>query len=114
MGNNFQKKEKKMKSSSECKKFIEDLKTQYREEIKPWIERRDYDLAAAEFHNINFILKEFARDFARYHSGINFMASSEMLEEKLRERTEPTFAIQAFEGYLSQVGLSLESENVFN
>lgn len=97
--------------ASNIREVIADAKKHYTEVIKPLIGEGFYQVAGYELGNLNFLLKSHTTEIRGYHSGHLFMASSLMLEERLKRSQQPS--TQMFEAYLAQINLAIESGNNF-
>jgi len=93
---------------------ISRIKEDYEKKIKPLIEKKQYALAKVRIADINYVLlKQRIIELEEYSdSGLNFVAASMSLEERLKEGKRIENAMECFEAYLAQVEFSQKSKEL--
>lgn len=88
---------------------IELYRKSYNEEIRSYIEKKEYEIASLLLGNIIFGLQEKKEDlFLNIHCGMSYLASARLLEEKLRnskDDEEIELTRKKFEAYQAQTKL---------
>ena len=105
-----------MNKQGEMQNVVSEIRKHYEGSVKIMIDDGLYGIAGYELANINFIdIQPNINEIKMYHSGGMFLASSQLLEEKVKtENEKPEKAIEFFEGYLAQLELSIKSGNRFD
>ena len=89
---------------------VEIVKHKYTNEVIPAIENKDYELAALALSSALFVTRgKEEKIILETHSGLGFLGSAKLLEDKLREGNEGAIlrAKRYFEAYAAQTTLPL-------
>jgi hypothetical protein len=97
----------------EARNIIQTVGNIYKNEIKPIIEEGHTQYAGMQFFNLDFMLRDETNNIRRYHSGLNLLASSEILLNSLTNGENSLSKIRQFEAYLTQTEMSIDSGNMF-
>ncbi|MFA5071655.1 MAG: hypothetical protein WC511_04840 [Candidatus Pacearchaeota archaeon] len=99
----------------EITEIISEIKEDYKNSIKPLVEKGLYKLAGVKLANINlaYIKPNINSLIAYSHFGLNFVGASLGLEERLREKGDIEELITFFEASLAQIELSQKTRELF-
>jgi len=92
-------------------RLVTAIRERYDREVKPMIERGEYELAGLQMGSDNLALREYRQEIVdSTHSGINFIAGAILLAEKLeiKDKSRIEAAQRLFESYAAQTSVPRE------
>lgn len=92
---------------------LELVQEYYQEKVKPHLDAQDIPKARRHMDSLMMEMDTHFKRLFPYHSGPNFYARAELIQDELRGGRMPDRAtITEFEAYLAQLKLSTASENL--